>query len=137
MTLTIELRPHIERDGYHLDRFEAWLGDQLLTVSRSGWHAPARKLLELDHSPETLMRVLHAGRPFDPTIVPQSIGEYARWTIGERERGGLTKLEWRPFQQHSVQDAREDSAGYQPAPDTERASLTRTACKKWHPTSIA
>ena len=105
--LCIELRPHVEANGVHTDRFEAWLDAQLLTVSRSDWHAPARKLLELGYPPDALMRVQHAGRPFDPTIVPQTVGEYARWTIAERDRGGLEKQEWRPFLRGSLKDGRE------------------------------
>jgi hypothetical protein len=36
--LSLELRPHIERAGYHTERFDAYLGDQLISTHRSGWH---------------------------------------------------------------------------------------------------
>ena len=49
--IEVILRPHRERDGRHHDRFEAWLGDRLVCVSKSGWHAPARALLELGYRP--------------------------------------------------------------------------------------
>jgi hypothetical protein len=43
--ITLLLRPHMERGGYHADRFDAYLGDELICVSRSGWHDPARALM--------------------------------------------------------------------------------------------
>jgi hypothetical protein len=81
--LAVVLRPHTERDGCRLDRFDAYLDGELICTSRSGWHQPARKLLELGHSPDTLLHVQYDGRAFDPTIRPQTIGELAKWTIEE------------------------------------------------------
>jgi hypothetical protein len=34
MVIILALKPHRERGGYHLDRFDAYLGQQLVTVSR-------------------------------------------------------------------------------------------------------
>jgi len=87
--LAVVLRPHIERDGCRLDRFDAYLEDELICTSRSGWHEPARRLLELGYPAGTLLLVQHESRPFDPTIRPQTIGELAKWTVKERDRGGL------------------------------------------------
>ena len=95
--IEVILRPHRDRDGLHHDRFEAWLGDRLVCVSKSGWHAPARALLELGYSPGTLMRVQHAGRPHDLTIVGKPISDYAEWTIKERDRGGLRREKYSQF----------------------------------------
>lgn len=98
----VELRPHVERDGSHHDRFAAYLDGMQLCVSRSGYHAPARALLDLGHDPATLMRVQHEGRASDPTIVPQPIGELARRTVTERDKGGLRREEYRQFYRGSV-----------------------------------
>jgi hypothetical protein len=73
-SLALTLRAHIERDGCHHERFDAYLDDELISTSRSGWHDPARKLLELGHDPETLLHVQHHGRAFDPTIARASAG---------------------------------------------------------------
>jgi hypothetical protein len=95
--LALTLKPHIERDGYHTERFDAYLGDALICTSRSGWHDPARELLKRGYSPDTPLHVQHVGRAFDSTIVPQPIGELAKWTIKERDRGGLSRERWCPY----------------------------------------
>jgi hypothetical protein len=100
--LRLILRPHLERGGYHRDRFDAYLDGELICTSRSGWHDPARRLLELGHSPETLLYVQHEGREFDPTIVLRSIRELAGWEIEETDRGGLTRRRWRPYNGRNV-----------------------------------
>lgn len=87
----VELRPHVERAGYHLDRFDAYLGDRLICTGRSCWHEPARRLLDTGYPPEMLLYVQHAGRAFDPSIRPRPIGELAKWTIKERDGGGLCR----------------------------------------------
>jgi hypothetical protein len=96
--LILMLRPHVERDGCHKERFDAYLGDELVCTSRSGWHDPARALLVLGYPPDTLLHVQHAGRPHDPTIIPQPIGELAKWTIEESDSRGLQRRRWRPYE---------------------------------------
>jgi hypothetical protein len=95
--LYLELRPHIEHAGCHRDRFDAYLAGQLICTSRSGWHTPARELLRLGYPPETLLRVQHAGRPFDPTIIPRPLGEVAKWFISEEAAAGLKRRRWQPL----------------------------------------
>jgi hypothetical protein len=94
--LHLFLRPYIERAGYHVERFDAYLDDELICTHRSGWHAPARELLRRGYSPETLLQVQHAGYAFDPTIVPKSIGEIAKWDIRDEDRTGLRRRRWQP-----------------------------------------
>ena len=101
-TLILTLKPHIEtRAGlrFHAERLDALLGDEVICTSRSGWHDPARALLARGHSPDTLLHVQHAGKPFDPTIVPQPIGELAEWTYEESDRTGIRKRRWRPVEE--------------------------------------
>jgi hypothetical protein len=51
----------------------------------------ARELLALGYSPRTVVRVRHAG-----TIAMRGvIGELAKWTIEESDRGGLRKRLWK------------------------------------------
>jgi hypothetical protein len=96
-TVCLTLRPHVERGGYHLDRFDALLDGEVICTSRSGWHTPARVLLRRGYPPDDLLQVQHEGRPLDPTIVVKPIGELAKWEIEERDRGGLKRRTWRPF----------------------------------------
>jgi hypothetical protein len=99
--VTLRLRPHIETSGEsagcHLDRFDAVLDGEVICVNRSGWHEPARKLLALGHSPETLLTVQHEGRPPDPTMVPRTIGELAAWAVTDNDRQGLRRGRWQPM----------------------------------------
>ena len=44
-TVYLILKPHKERGGYQRDRFDAYLGEELISTSKSGWHTPARELL--------------------------------------------------------------------------------------------
>jgi hypothetical protein len=117
--LILLLKPHMERGGYHTERFDAYLGDELICTSRSGWHDPARALLARGYPPQTLLHVQHAGRPFDPTIVPQSIGELAKWEFIESDRDGIRKRPWRSAEERF--DAARRSTTASPASDAEAA----------------
>ena len=64
-TVYVTLKPHIESGGDHTERFDALLGDEIICVSRSGWHEPARTLLARGYPPETLLHVQHVGKPHD------------------------------------------------------------------------
>ena len=95
--LHVELRRHVERGGYHADRFDAYLAGQLICTSRQPWHDCARKLIELGDPPDSLLMVQHHGCVFDPTIKPRSIGELAKWTYEESDRDGIKRRRWRRF----------------------------------------
>ena len=99
--LHVELRRHVERGGYHADRFDAYLAGQLICTSRQPWHDCARKLIELGDPPDYLLIVQHHGCAFDPTIKPRSIGELAKWTYEESDRDGIRKVRWRPPEERS------------------------------------
>jgi hypothetical protein len=51
----------------------------------------------MGHPPDTLLHVRHEGKPHDPTMILQPIGELAKWTIEESNRGGLKRRVWRPY----------------------------------------
>ena len=64
--LILEYRPHIERGGYHLDRFGVFLkGEQIIRSTRSPLYDGARALLEHGHDPEQLITIRLAGRAKD------------------------------------------------------------------------
>lgn len=107
--MVLKLKPHIERHGKgkgcHLDRFEATPDRALrpegeglvgtLCISRQPIYAGARKLLELGVDPAAEMcgEHEHGTRTMFGTV-----GEHAKWTVGEPDRKGLTKREWEPFE---------------------------------------
>ncbi|MGH6895770.1 MAG: hypothetical protein ACREJ5_04385 [Geminicoccaceae bacterium] len=90
--ITLTLTPRIERGGYHLDRFDAYLGDDLIVASRQP--------LSRGHDPAEMMTVRHARHNFD-SFEPRPIGELARWTIEESSRSGLQRRTWRPPEERS------------------------------------
>ena len=92
--LRLIARPHLERGGFHLDRFDAYLDDELITTSRQPLLDGARALLARGFDPDALLTMRHAGRDYD-SFRPQAIGELAKWTITERDRKGLRRERWR------------------------------------------
>jgi hypothetical protein len=74
--LRMNVRPHIERGRYHLDRFEASIDDWLVVVSRQPLYDGARALLACGYDPETLLTVRYDGEDHD-SLKPRSIGELA------------------------------------------------------------
>ena len=94
MTVTLTLRPHIERAGYHIDRFDCYFDGILIVTSRQPRHDAARELLARGCDPETELHVQHDGRAFDPTIRPVPIAELAAWTYVESDRDGIRKVRW-------------------------------------------
>jgi hypothetical protein len=103
--LRLHLRPHIEHDGCHWDRFDAHLGGKLIVRSRQPLYDGARHLLALGYAPETLLTIRHNGRDYD-SFEPAPIGELAKWTIKERKKGGLQRRRWTRFEDASRRDTR-------------------------------
>jgi hypothetical protein len=91
MIILQQLRPHIEAGGYHLDRFDALLDGEVITTSRQPVFDGARALIERGHHPEELMCADQNGH----LVFIATIGENARWTIEESDKGGLRKRPWR------------------------------------------
>jgi hypothetical protein len=94
--LTLTVRPRLERGGYHLDRFDAYLGDDQLVTSRPPLLDGARRLLEQGHDPETPLTIRRDGKDHD-SFAPRSLGELARWTYEETSAGGIKRRRWQPF----------------------------------------
>jgi hypothetical protein len=94
--LTLTVRPRLERGGYHLDRFDAYLGGDQLVTSRQRLLDGARRLLEQGHDPETPLTIRRDGKDHD-SFAPRSLGELARWTYEETSAGGIKRRRWQPF----------------------------------------
>jgi hypothetical protein len=103
MTFELTLKPHIERGGYHLDRFDAYLDGELIVTSRQPLYDGARKLLDRGFAPTELLSIHHAGKDYD-SFEPAPIGELAKWTIAESDRGGLQRQRWKPFDAARLHD---------------------------------
>lgn len=94
--LRLITHPHIERGGFHLDRFDAYLDDALITTSRQPLLDGARVLLAPGVDPNAMLTMRHANRDYD-SFEPQAIGEWAQWTVMESDRRGLQRKRWQPF----------------------------------------
>jgi hypothetical protein len=55
----------------------------------------ARALLALGYPPETAIQSRHQGS--EVVAMRSTVGEAAKWTIKERDRGGLRKERWQPY----------------------------------------
>ena len=98
-TITLRTKPHIERGGYHTDRFDAYVGSEHIVLSRQPAYDGARKLIAKGYDPDTLVVIAgedSRGKPNAPWP-PQRLGELAKWTVWESDKGGLERREWRPF----------------------------------------
>jgi hypothetical protein len=90
LMIILQLRPHIEAGGYHLDRFDAFLDGEIITTSRQPVFDGARALIERGHDPEELICADQSGH----LVFKATIGENARWTIEESDKAGLRKRPW-------------------------------------------
>jgi hypothetical protein len=71
-------------------------GVVIVKASRQPLLDGARALLGLGWSPTARLTASHAG---DTTAQLQStIGEAAKWTVTESDRGGLRKALWQPYE---------------------------------------
>ena len=97
--ITLHTKPHIERGGWHLDRFDAYVDGDHVVLSRQPAYAGARALIAKGHDPDTLVVVAGEDRNGKPSAPwpPQRLGELAKWTIEESDRQGLRRRKWAPF----------------------------------------
>jgi hypothetical protein len=99
-TIVLILHPHIEPGGYHLDKFDAYLDDELILTSRSPLYSGARELLKRGLSPDVLLTIRHVGKTYD-SFKLRPIGELAKWTV-EESKTGLKRREFRPFDREAM-----------------------------------
>jgi hypothetical protein len=103
-----------------LGRFKAEAHGGILTkATRQPFFEAARELRAAGVSPETELTASHAGSKI--VAMRSTVGAAAKWTIEERDRGGLRKRLWRPFPgtRGAPKTAEDDSDGPLPAPATE------------------
>ena len=97
----------------HIDKFEGWLDGEMIVTSKQPRLDGARELMRRGYSPDVLMTTRAEGRDYD-SFIPAPIGELAKWTITERDRGGLRRELWRSYQDgvsRSAVDARTRKSG--------------------------
>ena len=90
-TVRVDLRPVAHRPGF----YRAELGEECLTVSRQPFYDTARVLIGRGVPPDAVLEAWHAGGV--AAAMRASVGEAAKWTVEETDRGGLRRREWRPF----------------------------------------
>lgn len=92
-SLLITFRPHIERSGCHVNRFDAFLGDDLVHTGAQILRPVARKLIERGYDPETLL-TMQADGAERPSFQPRSLAAWAGEKLVEKDRGGFRVEKW-------------------------------------------
>src|SRR5690606_3618392 len=91
--LVLHVAPHLEPGGYHRDRFDAFLGGELLHTGRQVVRPVARILLERGYPPETLL-TMHAEGASGASFTPRPIAAWAGEKLVEKDRGGFRVEKW-------------------------------------------
>jgi hypothetical protein len=103
--IALVLVPH-KRFG----RYVALLDDEKITKpTRQPFFDAARTLLGRGWNPDTVLEASHEGSAI--VAMRSTIGEAAKWTITEADRGGLQKRLWHPYEDaHSRQRGASENA---------------------------
>lgn len=76
-------------------KFRAVVGSMAITKpARQPLFDGARALLALGHDPAEVVAARHAGS--DTIAMHGTLGDLARWTIEERDQGGMRRALWKP-----------------------------------------
>lgn len=120
--LELELVPVPSRPSF----YAAMLGGRLLCRSRMPLLDAARVLLAEGITPETELAARHVGRAI--VAMRSTVGEAAKWTIRERDRGGLSKELWQSFEmgRSSTPVAPENARGEMAAPEVPADIIARS-----------
>lgn len=76
-------------------RWRALWGQKLLVTSREPFYSAARVLMAEGLDPDTVLEAQHKGSPI--VAMRARLGEAAKWTVEETDKGGLQRRKWRPF----------------------------------------
>ena len=105
-----------------IGRYVATLdGRAIVKPTRQPFFNAARALLAMGHDPATVLEARHRGSAI--VAMRSAIGEAAKWTIKETDRGGLQKRRWEPVEiavspvTIGARTAAEASAGTSVPPD--------------------
>ena len=102
-------------------KFRALLGDLSITrPTRQPLFDGARSMLALGYPATTVVRVRHKGT----IAMSGEVGELARWSVEERDRGGLRKVLWKPRENAVSSDGGAPPAADE-ASEVERRSRAR------------
>ena len=128
MAVELDLVPAREKNanGAKLGRYDAVLPDgRVLARSRQPLFAAARTLLSEGFAPETAITARHAGSEI--VAMRSTVGEAAQWTVKERDKGGLSKERWQPYDADSSspveRNSDADSVSCIVSPDGDCASV--------------
>ncbi len=77
-------------------KFDVFLDGELLLATMWPLTAGARALLARGWDPNRLMTVRVIGRDYD-SFKPIRIGDAAKWTVEESDKGGLRLRPWKPY----------------------------------------
>jgi hypothetical protein len=76
-------------------RWQAWVGDELICTSRTPFFAAARKLLEHGTVPDEDITMRHKGS--DRLCLSSTVGAAAKLTVTEDERVGPRQGKYQPY----------------------------------------
>jgi hypothetical protein len=75
-------------------RYLGFIGEDLVVDSHQPFLDGARELLQRGYDPETILVMRHAGSKTDS--LRGKIGEAAKWTVTEPDRGKIQFRKWAP-----------------------------------------
>ena len=93
--LVVTPEPDPEKAGRFVARLES-TGEVIVASTRQPLVDGARELLARGFDPAALLTMRLEGKVYD-SFQPLPIGEWAKWTYKEREKGGLAVERWMPF----------------------------------------
>jgi hypothetical protein len=97
----LELWPMPEKPG----RYAAVLPDgRVLVQSRQPFYDGARKLLAEGVPPDTVLEARHKGSSV--VALRSTVGEAAKWTVRERDKGGIRRERFDPAARERLQKLR-------------------------------
>ncbi len=96
--IALVTRPVVGRPGI----YDAMLGQRRIVRSRQPLLDAARVLLGEGADPATVIEACHLGS--GTVALRSTIGDAARWTLEESDRGGLRRRLWRPRPPDAFQD---------------------------------
>jgi hypothetical protein len=112
--LRLLITPGRRKPGSFVARLES--SEQAIVAhSRQPVTDACRELLARGHDPAALLTMRHITKSHD-SFAPLPIGQWAKWTYKEREKGGLAVERWMPFAVPRSGQSRYRAGGRYPSP---------------------
>lgn len=87
MVIELHVKERAKRDGV----FEAYVDGALVCISRQPFYDAARVLLKKGLAPDAIIHQIIGGGVLS---MQATIGNAARWTISDTDRGGIQRRKW-------------------------------------------